>query len=102
MKLCRRSAAQSRLVELRLCLRLRESLKLVFSRKQCLRRRWDAKNLKSVSPTISTASFRLISITAGNATRRCVIVALSFPAKSYAQSELATRTFLKSDHYLKD
>src|SRR5215213_1406498 len=101
MKLCRPFAVQSRLVELRLCHRLRESLKLVFFRKQCPKRRWDAENLKSVSPIISTASFPLICITAGNVMRRSVTAALNFPARSYARLEPATRTFLRSDLYLK-
>src|ERR1041385_4427810 len=102
MKLCRRSAVQWRLVEWRLFLRLRKSLRLVFSRRQYLRRPWGVRNSKNVLPITSTASFRLISITAGNAMRRCVTFALNFPAKSYALLELATRTFLKNDLYPKD
>src|ERR1044072_4379624 len=101
MKLFRRSVVQSRLVELQPCLRLRESLKLVFFKKQCPRRRWDVRNLKRASPITSTASFQLISITAGNDMRLFVIAAPNFPVKSCARSELAIPTFPRSDLYLK-
>ena len=59
-----------------------KSLKLVSCRRQCRRRRWDARNLKSVSPITSTASCRHTFITAGNVMQQCAIAALNFPAKS--------------------